>query len=139
MKTARLVLPLLLLVSACITQPDEKSGGDGERHQAKPLAAGKWESDAIAYGEGDRTDWKVVDLQDTGFLTLEAVLDNADANVTLALFDRYGKPINRVAHRKGDNVQMKLTAEVGIGKYFVMIQAIGESDKTGYAIRSLVR
>jgi hypothetical protein len=139
MRISWFVLPLLVFATACITQPDDKSGPDAERHQAKALAVGKPEADTVDYSGGDRTDWRVIDLQDGGFLTVEVMLDNPDANVTVALFDRYGKPMNRFTHRKGDQPQIKVTSEVGLGKYFVQVYAEKEGDKTGYSIRALVK
>ena len=128
-----------LALSACVPPPDSASGGDAERYTAKPLAVGKWEPDAVDGSGGDKTDWKVMDLQDTGFLTVELALDNPDAEVTISLFDRYGKPVARTGHRKGDDPHVKLTTDVGLGKYFVRIQADHDNDKTGYSIRALVR
>jgi len=140
----RTLLSLLVAVAAlgagCITQPDEKSGGDGDRHKAKQLKMGKPESDAVDYNAGDRTDWKLVELQDTGTLTVEVIVDNPKSNLTVAVFDRYGKPVARMAHRKDDDSpQVKLMTEVGVGKYFVMIQAMKEGDKTGYLVKASVR
>jgi hypothetical protein len=140
--TARtLLLATALLVSAaCLTAPDQNSGGDQERHKAKPLAVGKFDADAIDYRGGDRTDWKFIMLDDSGFLTIELVLDNPASNVKVELFDRYGKPVAQATHKKDDsNPQIKLTSEVGLGKYFVMVQAASESSKTGYSIKASVK
>jgi hypothetical protein len=130
---------LAVVLSSCITQPDENSGGDSERYTAKPLPVGKWDADQVDTAAGDKTDWKVIELQDTGFLTVEVVLDNPDCGLTVAIFDRYGKPVTRITHRKGDAPQLKLTTEVGLGRYFVQVFAEKESDKTGYSIRAIVR
>lgn len=135
-----MVAALSALLAGCITQPDEKSGDDGDRHQAKPLPIGKPASDSVDYNAGDRTDWKVLELQDTGTLTVDVIVDNPKSNVTVALFDRYGKPVARMMHRKDDDSpQVKLMTEVGVGKYFVMVQAYKEGDKTGYLVKASVR
>lgn len=138
-KTSLLVLLLAAALAACITQPDEKSGGDGERHQAKPLALNKFEADSVDYSSGDRTDWKWFEVQDTGFLTVECVLDNQNAGITMILLDRYGHAVTRASHRRGDEPQFKMTAEVTLGKYFVQVYADKEGDRTGYTLRASVR
>lgn len=140
--TARILFSaiLLLATTACFAGPESNSGGDQERHKAKPLAVGKFDADAIDYRAGDRTDWKFIMLDDSGFLTIELVLDNPASNVKVELFDRYGKSIARTTHRKDDSgPQIKLTSEVGLGKYFVMVQAASESSKSGYSIKASVK
>jgi hypothetical protein len=129
------VLAAFLLV-ACA--PDRSSGPDAERHTATYLETGKWVADSLDAGGGDATDWKVLVLEDTGFLTLEAVLDDPRANVTIEAFDRFGKPMARATHRDGDGPQVKLTTDVGIGKVFARISA-GKGTKTGYTIKASVR
>ena len=125
-----------LAFAACAA--DRDSGGDAERHVAKPLASGKWDPDTLDRGSGDTTDWKVMDLQDTGFLTVELVLDDPSAGVVLSVFDRFGKPLARATHRDGDGPQLKLTTEVGIGKVFLRVLHEAGA-KSGYTIRAAVR
>ncbi len=124
------------LLVACA--PDRSSGPDAERHTATYLENGKWVTDSVDQGAGDTTDWKVLVLEDTGFLTLELVFDDPSANVTVELFDRFGKPMARATHRAGDGPQLKLTTDVGIGKVFARITA-GKGTKTGYTIKASVR
>ena len=133
-----LVCILTLAGAGACGVSDKDSGGDAERYLAKPLALGKPQPDKID-GASDRTDWKVVELQDTGFLSLELSLDNPDAEVTLAVFDRFGKPVNRVSHRKGDGPVLKMTVEAGLGKYFVEVFAENRADATGYTISARVK
>ena len=133
------MLPMVACAVVACTGADDKSGGDSERYQAKPLQMAKLEADAVDISAGDATDWKVLDLQDTGYLTVELVLDNANAEVSLSLFDRFGKPVARASHRKGEPVQLKLTTDVGIGRYFVRVQADKGSEATGYSIRAVVK
>ena len=129
------VLAASLLV-ACA--PDRASGPDAERHTATYLENGKWVAGTLDAGGGDTTDWKVLVLEDTGFLTLELVLDDPSADVTIEVFDRFGKPMARATHRSGDGPQTKLTTDVGIGKLFTKITA-GKGAKTGYTIKASIR
>lgn len=124
---------------SCITPPDGKSGGDGERHQAKIIKVGQQESDSVNYGKGDRTDWRKLDLEDSGFLTIIVDLDDPKANVEVGLYNCYGKIINKILHRKDDPSQIVLTNEVGPGRYFIKVQAVGETDKTGYGISVVLK
>jgi hypothetical protein len=134
------VLSLLGLWAGCGVRPDEKSGGDEERHKAKPLKVGESQSDSVDYKGGDRTDWKVIELEDAGILTIEVVLDNPKTNVSVVLFDRFGRQVSKVVHTKEDeNPLIRLIADCGAGRHFVRIQAGHESDKTGYTINAKVR
>jgi len=121
---------------ACGVKPDEKSGDDQERHKAKPIKLGEAVSDSISYKDGDRTDWKVVETPDAGFLTVLVSLDDPKQEVLVALFDRYGKPVARQLHRKDDeSPAIQLITQAVPGRYFVMVQAAQESTKTGYALK----
>jgi hypothetical protein len=136
---ARLVAILLVVTALACGSPDRSSGDDGERHQARALTVGTWQSDSVSFKVGDRTDWKLLEILDTGFLTIELVLDDPDANILLALHDRHGIQTARVTHRSGDGPQSRLISEVGSGRYFIQVQALGKSDNTGYTIRASVR
>ncbi len=130
---------LTLLAFGCGgTTPEGQSGGDAERHQAKPMALGKAEGDSVSTPDGDRTDWKILEMQDAGALKVEVILDNPDAAIVMGLFDRYGKTVTRVTHRKGDGPLITMAADVGLSRYFLMIQAEGHKDKTGYTIKAVV-
>jgi len=134
------ILVFTSLLCGCKVRPDEKSGGDEERHKAKPLKVGESQSDSVDYKGGDRTDWKVIELEDAGILTIEVAMDNPKANVSVFLFDRYGKQIAKVVHTKDDqNPLIRLIADVSAGRYFIRIQAVHESDKTGYSISAKLR
>jgi len=134
------VAGLFLLFAGC-PGPEDTSTPDYERHRANPIALGQTVPDSVDYPAGDRTDWMRLELQDTGFLTVELILDNPDANVTVSLFDRYGKQIpgGRSTHRKGEHPLLKMMTDVGIGRYFIRVQADTRADKTGYAIKASLR
>lgn len=121
---------------ACGVKPDEKSGGDQERHKATPVKVGEAISDSVSYKDGDRTDWKVVELPDAGFLTVLVNLDNPRHDVLVALFDRYGKPVARMVHRKADESPLvQLITQAVPGRYFILVQAASEGANTGYALK----
>ena len=132
-----LLIPLLL-GAAISCAPDRKSGGDAERHVATLIPMGKPVPDTLDRKGGDTTDWKLLDIQDTGFLNVELVLDQPDAEVMLEVFDRYGVRIGRTTRRKGDGPVVRLAAEVVIGKGFLKITHLG-GPATGYTLKAFVR
>ena len=115
------LLPALPLVALLGCAPDRNSGGDAERHLATLIPLGRPVPDSLDRKDGDTTDWKLLDIQDTGYLNVEVVLDNPEAEVMVEAFDRYGRRIGRTVHRKDDGPVVKLTAEVVIGKGFLKI------------------
>lgn len=141
MRTNLLAIPAAVFLAAGCVGPEDKSTEDYERHRAAPLALGQSQPDSVDTKGGDRSDWKFIELQDTGFLTVELILDDPSANVTITLFDRYGKPVpgGRSSHRAGEHPLLKVTTDVGVGRYFVLVQAAGKSDATGYAIKAYLR
>ncbi len=135
-KLAHWSLSLATMVMACGVKPDEKSGGDQERHKAAPVKVGEAIADSVSYKDGDRTDWKLVELPDAGFLTVLVNLDNPRNDILVALFDRYGKPVARTMHRKDDDSPaIQLITQAVPGRYFILVQAASEGAKTGYALK----
>ncbi len=133
---ARWIGALLAVSVACGVKPDEKSGNDHERHKAVPLKIGEAVADSISYKDGDRTDWKVVETPDAGFLTVMVNLDSPKNEVLVALFDRYGKPVTKILHRKDDESPLiQLITQAVPGRYFILVQAASEGAKTGYALK----
>lgn len=131
---------IVVFALACTVKPDEKSGGDEERHKAKQLKIGESQADSVSYKDGDRTDWRVLETPDAGFLTVTVRLDNPKNEIVVALFDRYGKPVTKMVHsRKDESPIINLTTEVEPGRYFIMVQAAHSEDRTGYAIQATLK
>lgn len=137
MKFSAVAFALIAVFSfnSCGTRPDEKSGGDEHRNIAKQIPVNQWIPDDVNGSEGDKTDWKVFELADSGFLFVEAAIDNEKANIGIELYDRYGKLITKRIRRSGDETNVNLSAEVSTGKYFIKIYALKSGDKTGYSLR----
>lgn len=141
MRFSTVVLATLLLSSlqSCGVRPDEKSGGDEHRHIAKQIPLNQWIPDDVSGSEGDKTDWKVFELTDSGFLFVEVAIDNEKANIGIELYDRYGKLVTKRIRRSGDEINVNLSAEVSTGKYFIKIYALKGGDKTGYSLRARLK
>jgi hypothetical protein len=125
----------VLSLGACQLSPDSSSGEDRFRHLAKPIPFGDWDMDELSYGESDRTDWKKFDVPDDGELKLELECKNPDAAVVLALHDSYGRQLDKVQKIPGDSRPLVVTQTVGAGRHFVMLQAVDDTDETGYSFK----
>jgi len=123
--------------TGCAGDPEAKSGGDAYRNEAQPMPMGDWQVDDIAYGEGDRTDWKAVDVPQPAKLTIELSADEPDATFRVGFFDRHGMPLGRTVRKEG---QAKASFQVDApkrGRYFLMVQATG-GPPTSYQVRVAV-
>lgn len=126
---------LLFVFGACQLSPDSGSGDDRYRHLSKPIPFGDWDMDEISYGESDRTDWKKFEVPDDGELKLELECKNPDAAVLLALHDGYGRVLDKVQKIPGDSRPLVVTQTVQAGRYFVMLQAVDDTDETSYSFK----
>lgn len=95
----------------------------------------EWVTDDISVGDGDRTDWKALDVTSTGNLTIEFAADEKDTGVTLAFFDRYGEQIKSVNRKVGSSAPIKFYAKAAkTGRFFLMIRAT-EGPMSAYSVR----
>jgi len=138
----RIIFPIIAIifffVTACAVGPDGKSGGDGERYQAKAIQVGQAVAGKGDYAGGDRTDWMVLTCPDPGILKIQLIVDNDNAKVTVELYNRYGKYLSRVTRSKDGPKQVMLLQEITPGKYFIRVYARGHHDKTGYTVMTSV-
>jgi hypothetical protein len=132
---APFLLLALLALGACQLSPDSSSGDDRYRHLAKPIPFGDWDMDQLSYGESDRTDWKKFDVPDDGELKLELQCKNSDSAVLLALHDGYGRLLDKVQKIPGDSRPLLVTQTVTAGRYFVMLQAVDDTDESEYSFK----
>ena len=127
---------VLATLVACGPGPDSKSGGDGFRHQAKPLQFNEWvtDEDGINYSKGDRTDWKKLVVSRRGTLFIRISCDNKKAFISAALYNKYGKRLIEKSKKKGFTDHIRFEGEVMPGNYFLRIYARKSRDKTVYSI-----
>lgn len=97
----------------------------------------EWQVDDIAYGDGDRTDWKAVDLAQPGRLRVELTTDEKSTTVRLAVYDRFGYPLGAANRDEGDKGAQVAVDAKQAGRYFIMIQATG-GDPSSYQVRALM-
>ena len=133
--TSGLLFILSLSLLACSLSPDASSGDDRFRHLAKPVPFGAWDIDEISYAGSDQTDWKKVEVPDDGELRMELQCKEPDATILLALYDMYGRQIDKVQKIPGDPRPLVVTQTVSAGRHFVMLQALSDDDETGYSFK----
>ena len=126
--------PIIARIAAPLSA-DSGSGDDRFRHLAKPIPFGAWDIDEVSYAGSDRTDWKKVEVPDDGELRMELQCKDADATVLLALFDMYGRQIDKVQKIPGDPRPLVVSQTVSAGRHFVMLQALSDEDETGYSFK----
>jgi len=132
------VLISLLASVGCASDPDGQSGKDGRRDQAQELALGEWVTDenGVFYGGGDRTDWRKVVVPGAGTIYVEVAVDNKDATVVAALYDKYGRKLIEKMKKSGSTDHLKFEGPVSKGKYFVQIYALRSEDRSVYSLRA---
>ena len=121
-------------LGGCAGDPEAKSGGDAYRNEAQPMPMGEWQVDDIAYGEGDRTDWKAIDVPQPAKLSIELSADEPDATFRLGFFDRHGVPLGRAIRKEGQATASLRVDAASKGRYFLMVQATG-GPPTSYQVR----
>jgi hypothetical protein len=129
----------LLLVSAiagCGVKPESSSGGDAYRHEAQQMALEEWVDGELAYGAGDRTDWKKVELEQASKLYFTLNVDLASSGAELGVYNRVGVPLGSVTKREGSEAPATLAVGASSdGIYFIRIRATG-GDPTSYSVKA---
>ncbi|MFT7581341.1 MAG: hypothetical protein ACI9MR_003016 [Myxococcota bacterium] len=129
------VAALSVATAACGSNPEEKSGGDAYRNVAQAMPLDEWAAGDLDRGEGDRTDWKSVVLDDTGKVTVSFNKDNKGASATIEFFDERGYTLGSAKQKSGATDPIQLKAKVKrSGRHFVMIRHTG-GDATAYSVQ----
>jgi hypothetical protein len=79
------------------TRPDTNTGGDGSRDEAAGLSEGRSMTDRLEGEGGDNTDWKYLDLDEIGTLTVTVNFDHPErlTGAYVDLYDAFGARIRR--------------------------------------------
>lgn len=133
-RSLRSWFPLLLLLAACGSHPEENSGGDAYRNEAQPMPLDEWVTGELDRDSGDTTDWKQL-AADGGKLTLELKADKVGASIKVEVYDKHGLSIGvGAAGSKEDSLSVPVNTKGG-GKLFVRIEHRG-GPKTAYSVRA---
>ncbi len=131
-----LVAPALaLFVSACGLGPDERSGGDAGRGDAKPAALDALLYDRVGVDDGDSTDWKSFKLEETTKITIKVWWDDPKAvSASVELRDMDAKSVGKLKHKRGEVMEALGPFELKEGTYFLRFQASGGASVYSYEI-----
>ena len=132
---ARFFIAILTLsyLTACAVSvnDDRRSGGDGERHRARPQAMNKLFLDSINFDAGDSTDWRFLEVGQRGLVTLTCHFDNIQAKTRIALKDAVGNTLATQFHN-GEPRQVA-TAKVRKSRYYVEVTALEPGTASPYS------
>ena len=133
--TGWLVPPLALLFVACGTGPDERSGGDAGRGDAKPAAVDTLLYDRVGVDDGDSTDWKSFKLEEGAKVTINVWWDDPKGvGATIELRDMDAKSLVKLKHASGSKQEKLGPTKLKEGTYFLRIQATSGASVYSYEI-----
>ena len=133
--------PLLLIIAACalslsgcVYNPDSNSGGDGDRHVAKPITLGQPIPDSVSYPDGDRTDWMKFVIEDDALLKIDVNFASIEAGVIVEIRNTFGKLVDKRIKLPNQSKLLSFESYINSGRYFIRVAAMDEGDKTNYIL-----
>lgn len=109
--------------------PDESSGGDGERGRAVRMPLDEPVLDDVNYTEGDMHDWKYFQIPGPGRITVRLGCDNSGAACIANVRDDVGVVLRRLAGGEGPVTE---TLGVSRGNYYIEVYA--QASSTSYTV-----
>ena len=95
----------------------------------------EWVDGELAYGKGDRTDWKKFELDQAAKVYLTLNLDLEGSGAELGLYNRVGVPVGSVTKEEGAVGPARLSvAATSDGIYFLRVRATG-GEPTSYSVK----
>jgi len=132
---ARWLAPSAAILLACGTGPDERSGGDAGRGDAKPAALDSLLYDRVGVDDGDSTDWKSFKLGEDAKVTINVWWDDPKAvGATIELRDMDAKSLVKLQHKPGQQSEKLGPTKLKEGTYFLRIQAGSGASVYSYEI-----
>ena len=122
-----------LVALGCAGDLEAGSGGDAYRSEAQPIPLDELVTDSLSLDEFDRTDWKAIDLDYPGRLSIAFSADEAEAESVVGVFDRYGTRLSASETSGGKISTVTVDVPRG-GRYFLMVQAVS-GPPTAYSIQ----
>ena len=116
-----------IAVSGCPCKTDENSGGDHTRGKAMMIQLDQIITDEIYPEACDNTDWKMLQVGTSGFLTVSVFWDNDMATGRISLFDRFGNQMETKEHTTV-TAQDSMVVRVEPAFYYIKVE--------GYKLRS---
>ncbi len=130
-----LAVLLILVCAGCGGHPEEDSGPDAARDQATPIDAAAWLPDDLNV-RGDRTDWKMLVVEDADVVRIRLVVAEPTTEVLLGLYDVYGKKLEEARKPAGAELagRLEIHRRLKAGTYYLRVRA-EKGPKTTYSVR----
>jgi len=127
-RTSRSLAPLLALTGiawlGCGTGPDERSGGDAGRGDARPAQIDALLYDRVGVDDGDATDWKSFKLEEAAKVSIDVWWDDPKSvSATVELLDLDAKSVAKLKHAKGAQKETLGPVKLAEGTYFLRFRA----------------
>lgn len=104
----------------CGTGPDERSGGDAGRGDARPAQLDALLYDRVGVDDGDSTDWKSFKLEEGAKVTINVWWDDPKGvSATLELRDLDAKSVAKLKHERGAQKETLGPIKLAEGTYFL--------------------
>lgn len=132
-----LIVPVLFtVVAACGgIGPDERSGGDSGRGDAKPAALDTLLYDRVSLEQGDATDWKKFEIEDAVKAKIKLWWDDPKAiGAVVELRDQGGDKIADLKHDRTAASEILGPVKLKEGVYFLRVKASGGASVYSYEI-----
>lgn len=130
------LIPAILLMSACGgVGPDDMTGGDGGRGDAKEVALDTLLYDRVSVDQGDSTDWKKFEIEETTKATIKVWWDDPKAvSARIEIRDQAGDKISDLKHEKGESAEKLGPVKLKDGTYFLRVSAGAGASVYSYEI-----
>lgn len=129
------LMTTLLLVACGGLGPDERTGGDGGRGDAQPAALDQLLYDRVSVEQGDSTDWKKFEVEETTKVTIKVWWDDPKAvGATVELRDQGGEKIADLKHQRGAQSESLGPVKLKEGAYFLKFRASSGASVYSYEI-----
>ena len=124
---------ILGLLCGCPCKTDENSGEDSNWGGAEIIPFDQVITDEIHPEACDNTDWKILQVGTSGFLTTNVYWDNEKATGKVGLYDRFGIELATKKHLpKSGRDQMVITVEPAY--YFLKVE--GTKYRSTYSVQA---
>jgi len=114
---------------------DGASGQDGLRGGSVEAGVDQYIDDRVSAAEGDNSDWRVVELEQSSKVTVEIWWDNPEIDGSLLIRGRQAASIRTLEHKDGRRHETLGPFDLPEGKWYVRVQA--DSGSSGYTLRIL--
>lgn len=117
--------------------PDERSGGDAGRGDARAAALDTLLYDRVGVDDGDSTDWKSFKIEEEAKVTIAVWWDDPKAiAASLELRDSDAKSLTKMAHKKGEQSEKMGPIKLKEGTYFLRVHASAGASVYSFEITS---